>query len=69
MAYNKYKRKRKDSPAKFINALFGGARRRKEQEAANEDFDEALALKSAIDRMKSVGIHVQELDERKRLAI
>ena len=39
MAYNKYKRKRKDSPAKFINALFGGARRRKEQEAANEDFE------------------------------
>lgn len=40
MAYNKYKRKKeKDSPAKFLNALFGGPRRRKEQEAANEDFE------------------------------
>tara|TARA_R110002110_G_scaffold15714_4_gene69791 strand:+ start:1942 stop:2829 length:888 start_codon:yes stop_codon:yes gene_type:complete len=39
MGYNKYKRKKKDSPAKFINALFGGPRRRKEQEAANEDFE------------------------------
>jgi len=45
MSYNKYKRKRdengnhKSSPAKFINALFGGPRRRKEQEAANEDFE------------------------------
>ena len=35
-----YKRKnKKDSPAKFINALFGGPRRRAEQRAANEDFE------------------------------
>ena len=32
MAYNK------PSPAKFMSVLFGGAQRRKEQEAANEDF-------------------------------
>ena len=28
---------KKPSPAKFINALFGGAQLRKEQRAANED--------------------------------
>ena len=39
MGYNKYKRKKKDSPTKFINALFGGPRRREEQSAANEDFE------------------------------
>jgi hypothetical protein len=45
MAYNTYKRKRdrdgkhKSSPTKFINAWFGGKRRREEQEAANEDFE------------------------------
>ena len=45
MSYNTYKRKKdkdgkhKDSPAKFLNALFGGPRRRREQEAANEDFE------------------------------
>jgi hypothetical protein len=32
MAYNN------NSPVKFLNALFGGASRRKEQRAANEDF-------------------------------
>ena len=39
MAYNTYKRKKKDSPTKYINALFGGPRRRDEQEAAQEDFE------------------------------
>tara|TARA_R110002020_G_scaffold281969_2_gene497631 strand:- start:10976 stop:11632 length:657 start_codon:yes stop_codon:yes gene_type:complete len=39
MAYNTYKRKKKDSPAKYINALFGGPRRRDEQESAQEDFE------------------------------
>jgi|21_taG_2_1085346.scaffolds.fasta_scaffold00109_6 hypothetical protein len=45
MAYNKYKRKKdkdgnhKGSPTKYLNALFGGPRRRREQEAANEDFE------------------------------
>ena len=47
MAYNTYKRKKESreafkggkSPAKFINALFGGARRRDEAESANEDFE------------------------------
>jgi|3_EtaG_2_1085321.scaffolds.fasta_scaffold05010_2 phage gp36-like protein len=45
MAYNTYKRKRdkdgnhKSSPTKYLNALFGGKRRREEQEAANEDFE------------------------------
>ena len=43
MAYNKYKGQRKDSPAKYINALFGGARRRDEQRAAQEDFDAHMA--------------------------
>ena len=37
MAYNR--NNKKDSPAKYINALFGGPRRRKEQAAANEDFE------------------------------
>ena len=45
MAYNTYKRKKdkdgrhKSSPTKWINAWFGGKRRREEQEAANEDFE------------------------------
>lgn len=44
MAYNTYKRKKEDretrkSPTKFINALFGGRRRREEAESANEDFE------------------------------
>ena len=30
-------KKRDDSPIKFINALFGGKGRRREQRAANED--------------------------------
>jgi centrosomal protein CEP104 len=41
----------------------------KQKAAANEDFDEAMAIKSIIERIRSVGIHIQELDERKRLAI
>ena len=28
----------KSAPTKFLNALFGGAKRRREQRAANEDF-------------------------------
>ena len=42
MAYNKYRRKKKDSltsPTKWVNALFGGPRRRDEQESAQEDFE------------------------------
>ena len=52
MSYNTYKRKKdkdgkhKDSPAKFLNALFGGPRRRREQEAANEDFEAHKGSKS-----------------------
>ena len=37
MAYNN--KKNSETPAKFINLLFGGARRRREQRAANEDFE------------------------------
>ena len=32
-----YKKNKKAAPTKFINALFGGAQRRREQRAANED--------------------------------
>ena len=38
MAYNN----KSASPAKFINALFGGAARRQEQRAAQEDFEEKM---------------------------
>ena len=30
------------SPNKFLNALFGGATRRREQRAANEDFESQM---------------------------
>ena len=38
MAYNN----RKAAPTKFINALFGGAQRRREQRSANEDMGDMM---------------------------
>jgi len=41
----------------------------KTKAAAEENFDEALALKATLERIRSVGVHLQELNERKMLAI
>jgi len=41
----------------------------KAKAAAEENFDEALALKATLERIRSVGVHLQELNERKTLAI
>jgi len=34
----------------------------------NENFDEAKKIKEGIERLRSVGIHIMQLDERKRMA-
>lgn len=34
----------------------------------NEDFDHAKQIKEQIDRMKNIGIHLSQLNERKNMA-
>ena len=38
------------------------------QAVENEQFDEAKRIKQAIDRLKSIGMHVAQLDDKKRMA-
>ena len=40
----------------------------KNKAVEGENFDEAKKIKSAIDRFKSIGMHITQLHERKRLA-
>ena len=35
----------------------------------HDDFDEAQRLKEAVERLRSIGVHLSQLDERKRIAI
>ena len=41
----------------------------KDEAVSKEDFDEAKRLKTSIDRLKSISMHLGQLEERKRLAI
>jgi len=34
-----------------------------------DDFDEAQRLKEAIERLRSIGTHLAQLEERKRIAV
>ncbi len=34
----------------------------------SENFDDAKQIKECIDRMRSMGVHIKQLDERKRMA-
>lgn len=34
-----------------------------------EDFDEAKRIKETIDRLKTVGGHIAQMEDRKRIAI
>ena len=40
----------------------------KEKAVANEHFEEAKQIKDGIDRLRQIGTHILQLDERKRLA-
>ena len=40
----------------------------KEMAVRNDDYDEAMRLKEAIQRLRSIGTHLAQLEERKRIA-
>lgn len=40
----------------------------KDKAVKNENFDEAKKIKEGIERLRAVGMHINQLDERKRMA-